>query len=95
MNVRPLASKILIKRLDAESVTPGGIVLPENAKEKPKRGLVKAVGPGKMLENGSIAAMSIKKGDEVIFTSYAGVEIKIDNEEFIVMDESDILAIVE
>jgi chaperonin GroES len=93
--LRPLADKILIKRLEAESKTKSGIVLPDSAKEKPKRGKILAVGDGKRLENGERAPSSVKKGDEVIFTSYAGTEIKIDGEEVIIMTEDDVLAIVE
>jgi chaperonin GroES len=93
--LRPLADKILIKRLEAESKTKSGIVLPDSVKEKPKRGKILAVGDGKRLENGERAPFSVKKGDEVIFTSYAGTEIKIDGEEVIIMTEDDVLAIVE
>jgi chaperonin GroES len=95
MKVRPLGDKVLIKRLEAEAVTAGGIVLPDTAKEKPKRGRVQAVGDGKLLDTGERAKLQVKKGDEVLFTSYAGTEVKIDGEEFIIMDESDILAILE
>lgn len=95
VKVRPLGDKVLIKRLEAESVTAGGIVLPDSAKEKPKRGRIQAVGEGKMLDTGERAKLTVKKGDEVLFTSYAGTEIKLDGEEFIIMDESDILAILE
>ncbi len=95
VKIRPLGDKVLIKRLEAESVTAGGIVLPDSAKEKPKRGRIQAVGEGKMLDTGERAKLTVKKGDEVLFTSYAGTEIKLDGEEFIIMDESDILAILE
>ena len=95
MKIRPMADKILIKRLEAEETTKGGIVLPDAAKEKPKRGKVVAVGEGKMLDDGTRAAFQVKKGDEVIFTSYAGTEIKVDGEEMLIMSEDDILAIVE
>jgi chaperonin GroES len=93
--LRPLGDKILIKRLEAESKTKSGIVLPDSAKEKPKRGKVLSVGEGKRLENGSRAPVSVKKGDEVIFSSYAGTELKLDGEELIIMGEDDVLAIVE
>jgi chaperonin GroES len=93
--LRPLGDKILIKRLEAESKTKSGIVLPDSAKEKPKRGKVLSVGEGKRLENGSRAPVSVKKGDEVIFSSYAGTELKLDGEELMIMSEDDILAIVE
>ena len=95
LKVRPLGDKVLIKRIDAEAMTAGGIVLPDTAKEKPKRGRVQAVGDGKLLDSGERAKLQVKKGDEVLFTSYAGTEIKIENEEFMIMDESDILAILE
>ena len=95
MKVKPLGEKVLVKRLEAEAKTKGGIVLPETAKEKPKRGKVIAVGEGKVLEDGGRSQLQVKKGDEVIFTSYAGTEIKIDGEEYMIMDENDILAVVE
>lgn len=94
MNVRPLADKVMIKRLEAEAVTKGGIVLPEAAKEKPRRGTVMAIGNGKLLENGERSEFQVKVGDEVLFTSYGGTEIKIDGEEILIMDEADILAIL-
>src|SRR6478735_5145819 len=91
--LRPLGDKILIKRVEAESKTKSGIVLPDAAKEKPKRGKVLSVGDGKRLDNGERAKISVKKGDEVIFTSYAGTEIKLDGEEVIIMSEDDVLAV--
>ena len=93
--LRPLGDKILVKRVEAESKTKSGIVLPDSAKEKPKRGKVIAIGDGKRLDNGERAPFSVKKNDEVLFTSYAGSEIKIDGEELLIMSEDDILAIVE
>jgi chaperonin GroES len=93
--LRPLGDKILIKRVEAESKTKSGIVLPDTAKEKPKRGKVVAVGDGKLLDNGEKSTFTVKKGDEVIFTSYAGTEIKIDGEELMIMSEDDVLAVVE
>ncbi len=93
--LRPLGDKILIKRLEAESKTKSGIVLPDTAKEKPQRGKVLAVGEGKRLENGERSSAGVKKGDEVIFASYAGTEIKLDGEELMIMSEEDILAVVE
>ena len=94
MNVRPLADKVLVKRLEAESTTKGGIVLPDSAKEKPKQGTIVALGDGKLLDDGSRAGFQVKKGDTVLFSSYAGTEIKLDGEEYLLMDESDILAIL-
>src|SRR5213595_3135222 len=93
--LRPLGDKILIKRIEAESKTKSGIVLPDSAKEKPKRGKILALGDGKRLETGERAPFSVKKGDEVIFASYAGTEIKLDGEELIIMSEDDVLAVVE
>jgi len=95
MNIRPLADKVIIQRTEAQSKTAGGIVLPDSAKEKPKRGKVIAVGEGKMLDNGSRAPMSVKKGQEVLFTNYAGSEVKMDGKEYLIMDESEIMAIIE
>lgn len=94
MKIRPLADKVLVERLEAESVTSGGIVIPESAKEKPQRGKVVSVGKGKLLDDGSRGKMGVKKGDEVLFTSYAGTDIKIDGKEYLIMDESSIMAII-
>jgi chaperonin GroES len=93
--IRPLGEKVLIKRLEAEDRTKGGIVLPDTAKEKPQRGIVLAVGDGKLMEDGTRAAFQVAKGDKVLFSSYAGSEIKIEGEEYMLMDESDILAILD
>ena len=93
--IRPLGEKVLIKRLEAETKTKGGIVLPDTAKEKPQKGTVLAVGDGKLLEDGKRAAFQVKKGDKVLFASYAGTEIKVDGEEYVLMDEADILAILD
>jgi chaperonin GroES len=95
MNIRPLADKVIVQRIEAESKTAGGIVLPDSAKEKPHRGKIIAVGEGKLLDNGKRGEMTVKKGQEVLFTSYAGTEVKIDGKEYLIMDESDIMAIVE
>ncbi len=93
--LRPLGDKILIKRVEAETKTKSGIVLPDSAKEKPKRGKILSVGDGKRLDTGERAPLSVKKGDEVIFASYAGTEIKLDGEELMILGEDDILAVVE
>ncbi|HEY7120759.1 MAG TPA: co-chaperone GroES [Tepidisphaeraceae bacterium] len=93
--LRPLGDKILVKRVEAETKTKSGIVLPDSAKEKPRRGKIISLGDGKRLESGERAAWNVKKGDEVIFASYAGTEIKIDGEELMIMSEDDILAVVE
>jgi len=95
MKIRPLGDKVLVERLEAESKTAGGIVLPDTAKEKPQRGKVISTGKGKSLEDGSIKAMQVKKGDMVLFTSYAGSEVKIDGKEYLIMEESDIMAVLE
>ncbi len=95
MKIRPLGDKVLVKRVEAEAKTAGGIVLPDTAKEKPQRGEVVSVGEGKILENGKRKDVQVKKGDTVLFTSYAGTEIKIDGKEYLIMDESDIMAVIE
>jgi chaperonin GroES len=93
-NLRPLNDKIIVRRLDAEEKTKGGIILPEKAKEKPREGIVSAVGEGKVLENGKRATMQVKKGDRVLFSSYSGSEIKVNGEELLILGEEDVLAIV-
>ena len=95
LSIRPLGEKVLIKRLDADEKTAGGIVLPDTAKEKPKRGTVLSVGDGRLLENGERQPLQLKEGNQVLFTSYAGTEVKVDAEEMIIMDESDVLAVLE
>ena len=92
--IRPLGEKVLIERLEAEQTTAGGIVLPDTAKEKPQKGIVLALGDGKMLDDGSRGGFQVGVGDQVLFASYAGTEIKVDGKEFLLMDESDILAIL-
>lgn len=93
--IRPLGEKVLVKRMQAETTTKGGIVLPDTAKEKPQKGEILAVGDGRMLEDGTRAPFTVKKGDKVLFTSYAGTEVKVEGEELLLMDESDILAILD
>ena len=95
MKIRPLADKVLVQRLEAENKTAGGIVLPDTAKEKPQRGKVVSVGDGKITEDGTKQKMQVKKGDMVLFTSYAGTDIKIEGKEYLIMSESDIMAIIE
>jgi len=95
MKIRPLADKVLVERLEAETKTAGGIVLPDTAKEKPQRGKVVSVGQGKVLDDGTVQKMEVKKGDIVLFTSYAGTEVKISGKEYLIMNESDIMAVVE
>ncbi|MDK1031600.1 MAG: co-chaperone GroES [Planctomycetia bacterium] len=94
MKLKPLGDKIIVKRLEAKEKTKGGIVLPDSAKEKPKRGKVIAVGEGKTLESGERKKPDVKKGDEVLFTSYGGTEITVDGKELLIMSQDDILAIV-
>ncbi len=95
VSIRPLGEKVLVKRLEAEDKTAGGIVLPDTAKEKPKRGTVLSVGDGKLLDNGQRKSLQVKAGDKVLFSSYAGTEVKVDGEEMIIMDEGDILAVLD
>jgi chaperonin GroES len=95
MTVVPLNDKIVVKRLEAEEKTAGGIVLPDSAKEKPRQGKVLSLGEGKRLDNGKRASFQVKEGDRVLFTSYAGNEVTIDGEEYLIMTEDDILAVVE
>ena len=95
MKIRPLADRVIVKRVEAESVTAGGIVLPDSAQEKPQRGKVVSVGAGKILDDGSLGKMQVKKGNSVLFSSYAGSEVKIDGKEYLIMSESDIMAILE
>jgi chaperonin GroES len=94
VKLEPLHDKVIIKRLEAETKTKGGIVLPDSAKEKPKRGKVIAIGEGKRLDSGQLVAPSVKVGDEVIFTSYAGTEIRVADEELLIMGQDEILAIL-
>ena len=91
----PLNDKILVKRLEAVERTKGGIVLPDSAKEKPKEGKVVALGDGKLLDDGTRAKFQVKKGDRILFTSYAGTEIKVESEEYLIMSEDDVLAVIE
>jgi chaperonin GroES len=95
MKIRPLADKVLVQRVEAENKTAGGIVLPDAAKEKPQKGKIISVGEGKVLDDGTRKKLQVKKGDMVLFTSYAGTEIKIDGKEHLIMDESDIMAVIE
>lgn len=95
MKIRPLADRVIVQRLEAEAKTAGGIVLPDSAKEKPQRGKIIAVGQGRQLDDGGRAEMSVKEGQQVLFTSYAGTEVKIEGKEYLIMDESEIMAIIE
>lgn len=95
MKLKPLGDRVLVKRLEQEEVTKGGIIIPDSAKEKPMKGEVIAVGPGKIGDDGKHLKMHVEKGDLVLFNKYAGTEIKIDDEDFLVMREDDILAVIE
>lgn len=93
--LKPLHDKVVLKSLEEEAKTKGGIVIPDTAKEKQNKGEVIAVGEGKLLENGQRSEISVKKGEKVIYSKYAGTEIKLNGEEYVVVDESDILAVIE
>lgn len=95
MKLKPLNDRVLVKRLESEEKTAGGLYIPDTAKEKPSKGLVVEVGPGKTADNGSRVEMTVKKGDEVLFNKYAGTEIKLDGVDHLVMREDDILAIID
>ncbi|WP_225072698.1 co-chaperone GroES [Desulfuromonas sp. CSMB_57] len=95
MNIRPLRDRIIVERLEEEAKTAGGLIIPDTAKEKPQQGVVKAVGKGKVTEDGKVLPMDIKVGDKVLFGKYAGTEIKIDGREYQIMREDDILGVLE
>ncbi len=95
MKIRPLHDRIVIKRIEEERTSAGGIVIPDSAAEKPMRGEVIAVGPGKTLDNGSISPLGVKKGDIVLFGKYSGTEVKVDGQDLVVMREDDIMGIIE
>jgi len=94
MKYRPLHDRVIVKRVEEEEKTSGGIIIPDAAKEKPQQGKVIAVGKGKILENGKVSPLAVKKGDRILFGKYAGTDIKIDDEEHLIMREDDILAIL-
>ncbi|HQR06599.1 MAG TPA: co-chaperone GroES [Gemmatales bacterium] len=94
MKIVPLNDKIIVKRMEAEEKSKGGIVLPDSAKEKPRQGKVLSLGDGKLLANGSRQAFMVKEGDKVLFTSWAGNEVKIDGDDYLIMTEDDLLAVV-
>ena len=95
MKLRPLHDRVIVRRLEEEEKTVGGIIIPDTAKEKPQQGRVIAVGKGKVLENGQVTPLTVKEGDRVLFGKYAGTDIKIEGEEHLIMREDDILAIVQ
>lgn len=94
MNVKPLADRVIVKPLEAEEKTAGGIIIPDNAKEKPQKGEVVAVGEGKIADSGQKIEMSLKAGDKVLYGKYSGTEVSIDGDDLLIMRESDVLAIV-
>lgn len=95
MALKPLGDRIIVKPLEAEEKTAGGIVLPDSAKEKPQRGEVKAAGPGKLLDNGKVVALEVKVGDTVYYSKYGGTEIKINGEELVILRQDDVLAVLD
>jgi chaperonin GroES len=95
MKIRPLQDRIIVQRIEEEEKTKGGIIIPDTAKEKPQIGKVIAAGNGRKTEDGTVVPMDVKKGDKVLFSKYAGSEVKIDGEDFLIMKEDDILGIVE
>ena len=94
MNFRPLHDRILVERVAEETKSAGGILIPDNAREKPQQGIVTAVGPGAMLENGNVRAPSVKKGDRILFGKYSGSELKLDGKEYVIMKEEDVMAVL-
>lgn len=94
MNIRPLQDRVLVRRVEEEATTSGGIVLPDSAKEKPQKGTVMATGAGKKLDNGSVQPVDVKEGDTVLFGQYAGDKIKVDGEELLILKESEIFGVV-
>lgn len=94
MNIKPLQDRVIVKRLEEEEKTAGGLIIPDAAKEKPQQGKILAVGPGKVLENGTKLELTVKVGDLVLFGKYAGTEVKIEGDEVLIMREDDILGII-
>jgi len=95
MNIRPLHDRVVVRRLEEETKTAGGIVLPDSAAEKPSQGEVLAAGPGKTLDNGDVRPLDVKKGDKVLFGQYAGSTVKVDGEELLILSESEIFGVLE
>jgi len=95
LKIRPLHDRVIVKRLEEERTSPGGIVIPDSATEKPVQGKVLAVGKGKILEDGSVRALDVKVGDKVLFGKYSGTEVKVDGEDLVVMREDDLVAVFE
>ena len=95
MKIRPLHDRVIVKRLEEERTSPGGIVIPDTAAEKPIQGQVMAVGKGKILEDGSVRALDVKVGDKILFGKYSGTEVKVDGDDLVVMREEDVMAVIE
>ena len=95
MKIRPLHDRVIVKRLEEERVSAGGIVIPDSAAEKPVQGKVVAVGKGKILEDGSVRALDVKVGDKILFGKYSGTEVKVDGDDLVVMREEDVMAVIE
>ena len=95
MKIRPLHDRVIVKRIEEEETTKGGIIIPDTAKEKPIEGEIVAVGAGKILENGKKQPLEVKKGDKVLFGKYAGTDITVEGEEYLIMREDDIIAVIE
>lgn len=95
MKIRPLHDRVIVKRLESETKTAGGIVIPDSAAEKPVQGKVVAVGKGKILEDGSVRPLDVKIGDKILFGKYSGTEVKVDGDELVVMREEDVMAVIE
>jgi len=94
VNIRPLGDRVLVQRVEAEEKTAGGILLPESAKEKPKEGIVISIGEGRTLDNGEKSVFSVKPNDRVLFTSYAGTDVKFEGDDYLIMREDDILGVI-
>jgi len=95
MKIRPLQDRILIRRLEEEETTAGGIIIPDTAKEKPQEGVVVAAGPGKIRDDGNISALDVRKGDRVLFGKYAGTDVTLDGDDYTILREEDVLAVFE
>jgi len=94
LSIKPLHEKVVVERSDAETKSAGGILIPDTAKEKPMRGTVIAVGPGRVLDSGEVKALDVKKGDKVLFGGYAGSEVKLDGKDYLIVNESEIFAVI-
>ena len=95
MKIRPLHDRVIVKRLESENTSPGGIVIPDSAAEKPVQGKIVAVGKGKILEDGNVRPLDVKVGDKILFGKYSGTEVKVDGDELLVMREEDVMAVIE